>query len=132
MNGQELKDKLAGFYGTEKYHQHGFSKGFVLTDGAAFLRQNAGNGCFWLFDAIASYQPQCRKDASLRDMQFWKLKVDQKKGSAVLTCERDKDDVVITQNIDHTDFPLPDIDIWVEAGECGGRPVMVAMLPGER
>ena len=30
-----------------------------------------------------------------------------------------------------TDFPLPEIKLLVEAGECGGKPVMVVLLPQE-
>ena len=72
----------------------------------------------------------------LRDMQFWKLVV--KGGKGVLTCVADSGyDPAITQNIPFTDFPLDEVEIWVERGSYpsnGGRMVagMVAMLPGER
>ena len=128
METMELKTALEGFSGTEQYHQHGFFRGLVLTDGCAFLRENAN--CFWLLDLIGSYQPKCRADEMLRNMQFWTLKVQGSK--ATLVCERDSGDVAITKKIGYTDFPLDEIRIWVEAGACGGRSVMVAMLPGER
>ena len=70
----------------------------------------------------------------LRDMQFWTLSV--KDNSAALICERDEGDIVIRQNIEYTDFPLPSIRIWLEAGAAiidgTERSVMVAMLPSER
>jgi hypothetical protein len=68
----------------------------------------------------------------LRDIQFWRLKVGADK-SAVVRCERDTNDVAFEQRIEHTDFPLPELTLYVEAGAVGeGRPVMVCMLPGER
>ena len=84
-------------------------------------------------DAIASHQPKALRDPMLRDMQFWKLKVNADK-SAVLTCERDEGDVAITQKIPATDFPLNEVKVWVEQGgeSPDGRRMMVAMLPGER
>ena len=129
MEAQELEQTLAGFTGTEKYHAHNpvLFKGFVLTDGAADLREHASNGAYWLFDAIASYQPQLRRV----EFQSWKLKVNLAKHSAVLTCEDGNGKVKVTQKIEFTDFPLAEQEIWVEPGECGGEPVMVALLVSE-
>lgn len=128
MTTSELRSQLEGFTGTEGYHRLTLSRRLVGTDGVAFLAQAAN--CFWLIDAIASHQPACMKDEMLQGIQFWTLKV--KDQSAKLICERDQGDVFLTQDIPYTDFPLDEIKIWVEAGECGGQPVMVAMLPGER
>ena len=118
MNIESLNN-LNHFTGTEKYHRH--FGGLLLTDGAKYLAENAE--CYWLFDVIASYQhtSKIRNDADLREMQFWTLTVQNGKG--VVICERDTDDVVITQKISSTDFPLPKIKIYV----CGN----VAMLPSE-
>lgn len=123
-NVLEIKENLGRFYGTEQYWKHGLFSGLTLnlTDGCNYLREAAS--CYWLFDAICSYQRQCMKDESLRDIQFWTLKVNLPKRRAVLTCERDTDDVAITQEIPFTDFPLEEIKIWVENGVC--------MLPQER
>ena len=89
LSKAELQEGLAGFTGTEEYHRISmlFPR-FVLTDGAAWLAKNAE--CFWLFEAIASYQPKCFRDAKLRDMQFWTLKV--KNGKGTLKVERDTGD----------------------------------------
>lgn len=132
---EELDSGLSGFYGTENYHClnliHKVS-GLVCTDGVKWLADNAGdNGCHWLIDIIASYQPVFRHDKMLRHIQFWTLTVNADK-SAVLICEKDEGKLAVTKEIEYTDFQLPEIKIWVEEGECGGRPVMVAMLPSER
>jgi hypothetical protein len=128
-SAEEIESALSGFCGTGAYHRLTMFGNLVGTDGVAWLCENAG--CHWLLDAIGSRQPECRKDGMLRDMQFWTLKVNADK-SAVLTCERDAGDVFLAQKIEYTDFPVPEVKLWVEAGECGGKPVMVVMLPGER
>lgn len=129
LSASEVQQGLAQFYGTDGYTRlsplHG---NLVCTDGVTWLAENAG--CFWLIDIIASYQPQCRKDAMLRNHQFWKLKVNADK-SAVVTCERDEDDVAIKQAVEATDFPLGEVSLWVEYGEVQGKPVMVCLLPSE-
>ncbi len=57
----------------------------------------------------------------LRDFQFWKLVVTGT--SAVAICYRDIDDEAFRQEIKFTDFPLPEISLYVEGG--------VLLLPSE-
>ena len=85
-------------------------------------------GAYWLVDAIASWQPRCRKDLMLREIQFWTLR---KKdgGKWTLQAERDEGDAPLTQEIEFSDFPLSEIKLWVGAGGPGGA--MVLMLSGE-
>ncbi|MGI9569275.1 MAG: DUF6876 family protein [Desulfobulbia bacterium] len=90
----------------------------VLTEGAKYLAESAG--AYWLMDAIASHQPKAMRDPMLRDIQFWTLKA--KESSAVLTCERDLGDVVITQKF-NTIFPLDEVKLYVQNG--------VILLPSE-
>ena len=118
---EELESGLSGFYGTEGFHKLCILSDLLATDGVAYLCEKAS--CYWLFDAIASYQKACRKDAMLKDMQFWTLKVNLKKQSAVLICERDKGDVAFRQKIEYTDFPLSEIKFYVQN--------KVVMLPSE-
>ena len=126
MNGTELEASLGGFTGTECYHKLSpLHLGLVVTDGVLFLAQEAK--AFWLIDAIASHQPKCRKDASLRDFQFWTLDVAEDH-SAVLKCERDTDDVAITQRIPYTDFPMKQVRVWVQPSD---ERTWVALLPSE-
>jgi hypothetical protein len=133
LSASEIQKGLAQFYGTDGYTRlsplHG---NLICTDGVTWLAQNAD--CFWLIDAIASHQPECQKDAMLREHQFWTLKVTTSPTggrSAKLTCERDEDDVALTQHIEFTDFPLEEVRIWVEYGEVQDKPVMVCLLPSE-
>ena len=128
LSASEIKSGLGNFYCTLAYHRlspiHG---SLVCTDGVKWLAESAD--AFWLVDAIASYQPQCRKDKELRYFQAWKLAV--KDGKAVLTCDDGNGNIKITQNIEFTDFPLAEMDLWAEAGEAGDKPVMVLLCPQE-
>lgn len=119
----ELLSNLAQFSCTTQYYKH-WLKRFVYTDGVQYLAEAAK--AYWLIDAIASHQPEAVKDSMLKDFQIWKLKVAETDTAktAELLCERDTDDVAITQHIDYTDFPLPEIKMYLESG--------VLMLPSER
>lgn len=111
---------LQQFIGTTAYHRHWLGA-FVLTDGAKYMAdQGEAN---WLIDAIASYQPDARvkNDPMLNDFQLWELTVDN--NSAVLKLSRDTDNVVLTQEIEYTDFPLPYIKLYLNE--------KVLMLPSE-
>ena len=104
---------LGQFTGTENYWKRPVSwQPFVYTDGVRYIAER-GNA-FWILDAIGSWQTDARikKNASLQDIQFWTLKVNEDK-SASLICERDQDDVVITQKLVYTDFPLKKIRFYL-------------------
>ena len=122
-----LQHELAQCYGTMSYQKHG---DLFLTDGCQLLAEDGE--CYWLFDMINSYQPRCRADPMLRDMQFWILKVAESK--AELVCERDTGNVAFSQQIEYTDFPIQgETNIWVEWGSIDGvNEHYVAMLPSER
>lgn len=51
----------------------------------------------------------------------------------MLRCEWDLGQVVLTQEIPYTDFPLAQIRIWVQGstGIEAGKMLQVAMLPSE-
>jgi hypothetical protein len=130
-----IKAELAQCYGTQGYHHNALSKkvGVVYTDGVKKMIELCEAA--WLFDIILSYQYKCRLDEDLSDRQFWTLTVNQEEKTAVVKCERDTDDVFITQEIEFTDFPLPEMRVWLSAGGCiiDDEPqiVLVAMLPSE-
>jgi hypothetical protein len=128
------KDDLSRFTGTENYFRHWTGR-LLYTDGVKYLADKGG--AHWLIDVIASYQGDRRITANhmLRNLQFWNLTV--KDGRGRLTCVEDNGrPPVIVQEIEFTDFPLDEVDVWVERGDIptdeGMRPALVAMLPGER
>ena len=109
----KLESDLSNFNCTENYFlQPTF--GYLYTDGVQYLAQECK--AYWLLDAIWSYQKTklFLKDEALKSIQFWKLKVDLEKCKGVLICERDEGDIVITQKLDYTDFPLKEIQIYVQ------------------
>jgi hypothetical protein len=123
MTPQQIRAGLAQHYCTDGYTRYTF--GILMTSGVRWLCEKAD--CFWLVDAIGSYQstPKVKNDEALQGIQFWNLKVDLAKKTAVLTLERDTDDVVLTQNIEYTDFPLDSIKLYYSPQD------KVLLLPSE-
>lgn len=122
MNTYEIKRALREFRGTEKYHKHLFpgKSPLILTDGCDFVREHLN--AYWLFDAILSYQ--CEKILREVNFQIWELRQSKKDLSWLLTCREDSDKKpLITQTIEFSDFPIPEIKIWVIN--------KVALLPSE-
>ena len=104
------QEELLQFRGTERHYKH-FLNQFVYTDGVQYLAKKAK--AYWLLDAIAFHQPNLLKDPMLRDVQIWKLLVDTEQKTAHLICERDLNDIVLTLNIDYTDFPLSEVKFYL-------------------
>jgi hypothetical protein len=123
----KLEENLRQFTGTEKYYSNSVYP-FRYTDGIKYLADHAG--AYWLLDAIASWQgnPIIKSNwDDLGQIQFWKLKVSPD-SSAILICERDLDEIVITQKIPLTDFPLPEITLYLCDMKTGQG---VLILPSE-
>jgi len=91
---------------------------------------------FWLFDAIASLQahPKVKGHEKLNELQFWRLEVAEDE-SAVLSVEWDKEQVVYSQAIEYTDFPLKSLLLYVAPSivklKRENRAVKVCYLPSE-
>jgi len=101
---------LSHFTGTNQYYRH-WAMRLVYTDGVKYVADDGD--AYWLLDAISSYQTRTfLKDPMLQEFQVWKLTVtaDQK---GILVCERDTNDVVVTQEIAYTDFPLSEIKLYL-------------------
>lgn len=109
---QKAIDQSSG--GTGQYHRCGR---LTITDGVKAVCEAAG--AFWFLDIIASYQndSRVRNDEMLQGFQFWNLKVDLKEGTAVASLERDSNDVVLTQKIPYTDFPLAELKMYYAPAE---------------
>jgi hypothetical protein len=130
----ELQKELQQCSGTENYYRTMFSK-LVYTDGIKLLADRAG--AYWLIDVIASYQRQCDRDEMLQDFQLWYLvRPDSEliphlshahQNGCIITCWTDTPSTAATpkirQDVPLTDFPLPDIKLYVRDS--------VLMLPSE-
>ncbi|MBD6620026.1 hypothetical protein FNW02_30580 [Komarekiella sp. 'clone 1'] len=115
---EELIADLEQFTGSEVVYRH--SLGMLrYTEGTKYLAQ--ATQCYWLLDAIGSYQHRLESNPRLRDFQVWRLVV--KDESGVLICEEDTDKEVLRQGIEYTAFPLSEITLYLAQ--------KVLMLPGE-
>jgi hypothetical protein len=113
---------LRQFTGSLEMYRHPLF-GMNYSQGIHYLMEN---GAAWLVEAIMSYKlnQKLQRQKWAEEYQFWNLKVDLTEHSAVLTCREDSNKKpFITQVFEYTDFPLPEIDIWVEGG--------VVILPSE-
>jgi hypothetical protein len=122
MNTYEIKRALIEFRGTESYHKHLFpgKSPILLTDGCDFVRTHCN--AHWLYDYLLKFQ--CEKILKNVNFQIWELRQLRKDLSWALTCRQDSDKKpLIIQFIQHSDFPLESIKIWVIDG--------VALLPSE-
>jgi hypothetical protein len=114
---QNLQSELSQFIGTEKIYR--ITSRHVLTDGTKYLAEHAKS--FWLFDAIASHLTRSYED------YFAVARLLVNGSSAVLTLDDGNDNVLATQHIEYTDFPLNKIKLY-----CSFDGVhWVIMLPSE-
>lgn len=107
------------FGGSERFTR--YQDSLLLTDGARYVAEACE--AFWLMDIIWSVEPK------LRHEPFWvvELKVSESATGQVIITDGN-DNVLYTQALKYTDFPLPEIKLYAEFGE-GPR---VVMLPEER
>jgi hypothetical protein len=111
MDKEELQAALTMFTGTVNYYRH-WTRAFHYTDGVAFLAENVGAN--WLLDHIAAMQKRARRDPALREFQAWRLNVTGTRGT--IACLRDKDDEAFRDELAFTDFPLPEITLFLADG----------------
>jgi hypothetical protein len=101
----EIINELNQFCGTEHYYRHLF--GIVYTDGVKFLAEECQ--CYWLIDLVASYQSDSK--VKLEEFQVYKLTVNVDH-SAVVEITDGNYNIIQTQDLEFTDFPLPEVTLW--------------------
>ncbi len=74
----------------------------------------------WLLTAIANWQvdKKVKEDESLNNCQFWTLQVNPDR-SATLILERGEGGIIVTQEIEHTNFYLEKLRFYLLGGELG-------------
>jgi len=102
------KDDLRQFTGSEHWYRHGINRHVLFTDGAKYVADTGG--AYWLLDAIAICQRYEKRVAATR-FQIWKLIV-RPDHTATLTCDDGNYNVVYTQQLEFTDFPLDEISLY--------------------
>ena len=112
MTTTETLDKpaLVQFTGTENYYRHTLNPKVVFTDGVKYLAETGG--AYWLLDVIAiaqQHEPKVRGHA----FQVCELTVNADHTGKIV-CEDGNGNTVHRQDLEFTDFPLPDIEIWFQ------------------
>ncbi len=119
MKKEDLLTALAKFDKTETYHR--VHEGLFLTDGASYLAEKAGAS--WLIDIIRSLLPY------LKPYPFAVLRMQVNEDrSAYLVVEDSNAGPIYTQDVDHTDFPLDKIQLYIADLDEKSK---VVMLPTE-
>lgn len=114
----QLSAELSQFTGTSKYYR--IDRKILLTDGTYYLCEHAG--AFWLMAVFSSYLHELKLDE-----WFTVLKLDVAGSSAKVTISDGNDNVLATQEIEYTDFPLPNLTLY----GCWDSEHWVLMLPSE-
>ena len=123
ITADELREDLDRFHGSETFYKTILSS-VITTEGVNYLAENAE--CFWLVDAIASWELQLK--VRTEPFQVWKL-YQSNDLTWKLVCDDGNDNVLATQEIVYSDFPLPEgIQLYACRNELGG---ITIMLPGE-
>jgi len=115
---KDILEIIRQAHGTAAYHKFSPLVHYpVATDGVIAVAEAAE--CFWLLDIIGSYQHDKRLDPHF---QVWELKVNREDETAVVRGYNDTD-LVITQKISYTNFPLEELKLFLMDG--------VILLPSE-
>ena len=124
MTPEELLRALAGFTGSDTLTRHGLTRRVLMSKGVVFLAEQAQ--AHWLTDLIVAHQVDPR--VRFEPFQVWTLTVDAATRSAVATMTDGNSKLPVTQQeIPWTDFPLPEVTLWlVQEGE-----LWIMLLPGE-
>ena len=104
---EEIREMLVQATGTEQYWR-AFPNNdkFLFTDGVKLMAEMCG--AFWLITAVFSWQGKAKVRSE--PFQVWILRfIDKEKGdNALLICEDGNKKELTRQEIEFTDFPLPE------------------------
>jgi hypothetical protein len=103
-----MKFALRQFTGSEHWYRHALNRNILFTDGAKYVA-DAG-GAYWLLDEIALIQPYDTRVAA-EEFQVWNLAV-RPDSTATLTCTDGNGNLVFTKELEYTDFPLEEIELY--------------------
>jgi hypothetical protein len=100
---------LRQFTGSERWFRHSTLRKILYTEGVQYLVEKGE--AYWLLDKIAANQlePKIRAE----EFQVWKLKVNEN-CTGTVTAEDGDGNVIHSEDIRWTDFPLDQVELWVE------------------
>ena len=114
----QLQTELEQFTGTTQYYR--IDRKTLLTDGTYYLCKQTG--AFWLMAVFSSHLIELKPDE-----WFVVLRLDVSGESAKVVIEDGNSNVLATQEIEYTDFPLNQITLYA----CWDSEHWVLMLPSE-
>lgn len=128
----EIRQALPYFTGSQSFTRWSpLFPNCLLTEGALHIAESCG--AYWLMDAIGSHQYTA--EVAAEDFQVWELiapahRVGQPAPTSwLLSMEDGNSNRVARQEIEYSDYPLPEgITIWACRNERGG---LTLMLPSE-
>jgi hypothetical protein len=109
LTPEQIQLDLQGFIGSINLWKRRTPIPITYTDGVKYLQDKLG--AFWLTDAIASYQSREFKEQY--EFQVWKLTVAEDNTGILTATDGNDDNIIVTQEIEYTDFPLAEIVIFV-------------------
>ena len=120
---EEIREMLVQATGTEQYWR-AFPENdkFLFTDGVKLMAEMCE--AFWLITAVFSWQSKAK--VRNEPFQVWILRfIDKEKGdNAILICEDGNKKELARQEIEYTDYPLPEgIKLYLDGG--------ILLLPSE-
>ena len=101
--------QLRQFTGTEHWYRHALVRRILYTDGVRYVADTAG--AYWLLDELALAQ-QFIPQVNAVSFQLWRLTV-KPDHTAILACEDGDGHPVYCREIPWTDFPLPELRLYV-------------------
>jgi len=120
----ELQAYIAQVNGFETHYRHLLS-GMSYSEGVKFIADKAG--AYWLIDLILISSKLKHLQAKCEGLEFWTLTTNDGKGELICTdggMDDGEANVVFSQTIPFTDFPLDEITLYNDGG--------ILCLPGER
>lgn len=106
LTREEIEITLLNFHGSEAFFRV-YPK-LIITEGVQYLCESAQ--CFWLLDAIWSYQ--MLKEVRNQYFQVINLSVDLEKRKGTIVVTDGNENEIHRQELDYTDFPLPSIRLY--------------------
>jgi Family of unknown function (DUF6011) len=98
----------------QQFYRHRIGAASFFIYGESIKDMAEDYGCYWLLDAIASYQYQARSHPQMKTFQMWELKTNIEKKEAVLTGSWDSGSPLYRQRIPSVSFPKSYVKFYLE------------------
>jgi hypothetical protein len=101
----KIKNELAHCIGSEQYFKMSSFPSLTYTEGVKYMYERCK--AYWLLQAVASYQYKLKDEY----FQVWTL-TRTEGNEAVLKADDGNGNILVTQKIPFTDFPLDEIKLY--------------------